>query len=244
MDFNTLPKEMKDEILKYNPSSRQISTDYGHNPVFKQLYNQHYCDLPISKKEFLNYINTHHPENFILYLEDRDRYGFPRFSIYELEKKDYDYYRQDLTVFNIIPIDNEYTFDIQYYDENITLSTYDFKFNFIDLQTMMDIYQQRGCPYKESLIKELDSDYRTGNDMLDAFNTLKNILYIHQEWIMTFGDNHVSIIEEPLFYFIFNRKGKMIGVNDEGNIMDVPDTIEFVHDYESEKRDLMDWINK
>lgn len=245
--FNALPTDIKYEILKHKPFSRQLSKNYI-NPQFNDLYYNQYCDLPISKKEIKNYIHSQ-PDFFTLYIAD-EKDGLPRFMIHEFIKKDDDY-RVMISEFYVSEDDiDEFYFYIDYHKENINLTEgeytfdsidlqsylYEFNLDSMDLQSTIEIYKQRQCPYKEKSIEKL-SNYITGNNMLDAFNTLKNNMIIHHEWIAIYGDDGYSIDHEPLFHAVFNRWGTMIGdkINFGGIVLET--------DYEAKKQDLINWIN-
>lgn len=208
-EFNKLPLEIQSDVLQYNPYMRSLNKTF--NESTKQYYYNNYCQLPISKKEFIKYVNLYHPSQFALFFNEDEDY---KILVFTLSRNDF--YELDTFTITIDPIDiDEYKIIYkygQYYIQqfNNIISTFNHYFAhdiYYDLNLTKNIISERRCDQlndhyisnyitnelnKHIYIKKYESDYK------HIMNLLTNIVYMTMNLEFGFHPNTIEIIFDSM----------------------------------------------
>lgn len=246
MSFDKLPWEIKLEIVKYCPKFKTLSTQYNKE---KQLYYDMYGQVPISKKEMLDYINTK-PEKFMLFMgydEGQNKACILNKGIQyivdfvniEIEEFDTNEYQVIVERQKHKKID-DFEFYIQY-----IFKLYDIK---MDLVSQKEIYDLRGfhTNYSHDRIQKqlvlipsdistLDGMYQSLTNLLfmkmnvDMYNHGYREIYDHNDFEISYQDGHILDHGEMIMF--------------DGNDMDVYQAYKIWYDqiYNSALNDLIEY---
>jgi hypothetical protein len=176
--FNTLPLDLQSNILKYNPYARSLNKTYTN--MNQQLFYEQQCDLPISKHEFVSYINQYSPKKFAIFVDEGLKFNIYMFNCYYLNYHNIKEYIVDIYSFTW---DNGIIF---YYNcksgsVNQLLNTLSYSSSFIDLILSKNILEQRPCQsYNPNYIQNYLTKHfnKIINEPDDLWELFKNKLYL------------------------------------------------------------------
>lgn len=197
--FNELPLDVQANILKYNPSMRSLNKTFHH---YDYLFYEQQCTLPISRREFLNYINQSQPSQFNLYY--KTNFSFVVYQFYKhLNGYIVDYYSFYLYTDYI---KYRFTFKSGSIDQLLNLVSFN-EHLYFDVLTIATIFQWRSCqPYIQDYIKLQFNDFNKSpiqNLYASLFNLIKNNLYLLSQYDLynntqLFGDFMEELEEDNL----------------------------------------------
>jgi hypothetical protein len=183
--FNQLPNEIQTHVLKEYPNFRRINKQQYTE---KYLFDTLYCDLDISKKEFLTYIKNEDVTEFIIY-----HYEDILATVYYFNFNGYNYELLKYMLF----INNEDVDEYNIQDEKDIRQAFDGWDDLVeevllldnlyyDIKTVNYIVAQRGCKLqhyvKNYCIKYinniLESNVGKYADIGDMYNKIVKQLYL------------------------------------------------------------------
>lgn len=210
-EFNKLPLEMRSNILKYNPYMQRLNKPLREST--KRYFYEQYCDYPISKKEFVNYVNVFKPEQFAIFVKS-DNYKVLLFN-YDEERDQYevDYYLLSVQASDVeeFIISYDYTqYQNDSFDNLMRTFAHNYKYEIsYDVQLSINILKERSCdivdpyyPYnymKRQFIKEV-SVHRHGSDLDQTYELITTLWYM----IVSYNIWNRSNVEEELETIFFN----------------------------------------
>ncbi len=214
--FNLLPRETQYEIYKRYPQFRTLSSQHYKE---EQLYYNQYCDLPISKNEFINYIKT--SSNFVLYVVGENDYH-ETYTVYHFSKT-FGRYLIDIIKIYVDQVD-EGEYIIKKHDRHkivsANINTKNNIFEFIDelgdfnydIVTMVNILSKRDC-------ETIKPGY--------AKNYAKKYLNIQDENIETLEGLYQHL--KTTLYLLSNNNM----LNDQNINLNVYDSLSLIYDHNS-----------
>lgn len=194
--FDQLPTEIQTHVLKEYPNFRQINTQQYKE---KYLFDTLYCNLSVSKKEFLNYLKSG-VKNFVIYhIQDviTDIYSFSYYNnTYELLQYSMFIDNDDIDEF---VIGNDKVVD-QSYDgwDDLVENVLELDNIYYDVKTVNYIVSKRGCQipdyamnycikYMDDILASLVGE---GGDIGHMYNKLFKLLYLTTSYDVIKGLNH------------------------------------------------------
>jgi hypothetical protein len=241
--FNQLPTEIQTHVLKEYPNFRQINKQQYKE---KYLFDTLYCNLPVSKKEFLNYLKSG-VKNFVIYhFQDliTDIYSFSFYNnTYELLQYSMFIDNEDVDEFII---GNDKTVEISYegWDDLVdhVLALDDI---YYDVKTVNYIVSKRGCHINNYAmnycIKYMDDilalKVGDGGDIGHMYNKLFKLLYLTTSYDVIKGLNHT--------FFSDSIELQFTGMGDVFNMdqANYDQTLEHIkHNTEEYYESIMQWF--
>lgn len=189
--FNELPIEMQSNILRFNPHMRSINKTFYHTT--KQYYYDEYCQLPISKHEFINYINEYEPEQFAMFVDKGDTYKMLLFTSfgdmsYQMMIMTFSENNVDIDEYKII-FDYSH-FNIHQFKDLLFTIEHNFKYPYyFDVQLTKNIVKQRSCyninqqyadDYINNYLQKFIHVNEYASDMDNIFDLIKKSFYLNE----------------------------------------------------------------
>lgn len=139
--FDKFPDDIKAYILKENPRFRQINKYYATHTY---LFEEKYCNDPISKHEFFSYINSNLKPDFTIYAINDDSCKIWQF-VYS--RRDYKVYKLHIKKLNNekLHLDGGYNYADKTYLHDINNFYRDYKYIHYDIITVNNIIKARKC---------------------------------------------------------------------------------------------------
>lgn len=155
--FKQFPPDIQAYILKENPRFREINQYYAIHG--KHLFEEKYCNDPISKHEFFSYIDSNTKPNFTIYAINDDVceiwqfvYNRGNYMLYKVRIEKVVSHERVYFIFNNKYAPNAYLDNIKnlYYTDNIYLHSIDdlyskYKYIHYDIITVNNIIKARKC---------------------------------------------------------------------------------------------------
>lgn len=185
-DFNQLPFDLQSNILKYSPYMKSLNKTYNQNTVANLLYYQEQCHLPISKKEFINYIEQYNPKYFAVFESSEQVFTISVFhaTTHPLyyNRDYYEYVKKSNVIYYNFNFSSE---SIHIYYKYINNSQ-----SYYDLNLTLNILKERPClHYNPNYIY---------NYINNQFNTLVYPIVFNQHI------NHVFIMLKQIIYMMMS----------------------------------------
>lgn len=139
--FNRFPKDIQLYILKENPNFMLVNKYSAQEG--RHLFEEKYCNNPISKHEFINYIHSDMKPDFTIYAINNDIYEIWHFKYngrhYELDKV--------LAINRMTDILTQYVFigDGDYLINSISNLYKTYKYIHYDIMSVNNIIKRRQC---------------------------------------------------------------------------------------------------
>lgn len=214
--FSNLPLELQSEILKNRPDYPSISK----KTFDQQLFYKQYCHLDISEHEFINYINNHQPDKFIIYTNSINDEDLPEMITYIFTKNNT--YKVDSYMLTIDNIDvEEYSVHIHHYRrdyEDIASFLDELYYTdiYYDIQTTFNILNLRTCQQidpnysKNFTIKIIEDKTPVIEvDNLNSFYDLcKKLIYLNTN--ESIHKNKTIILNFYISNIVFNGLGEIV----------------------------------
>jgi hypothetical protein len=218
--FTSLPKEVQIEIFKNLPNFRRVDTyNYKHG---KTAFENMYCQLDISKQEFLNYIENDDPDEAIIFARNTEN----ELHIFLFRSQ---YFEASSVSHFILYINNvdigEYIIDtsllVGKLDNNAAVVSYinEFIFNdhsyishYYDIKSVNSIVAKRHCETK-NYTKKYTLDYvynlvkykKGGGELTYLVRQVENLVYISLSMdvinnnVITYNNFYGANLEEEVF---------------------------------------------